>query len=150
MFTLPSNAKDEELRAGVHTWLNLVASRDIQAAQDFLDAGPKSLSVKEFITRVKQLTSGGQVSASERIDWDKNVDELALDGPIDMVCRWLPGPETTGEHLGFIGEGFIGEIMYSIPVDGIWTEYDAYFFIRDFEGRLSLQLRDVIHITDED
>jgi hypothetical protein len=147
MFTLPSNATDDELRAAVLTWFNLLASGNVAAAQDFLDTGPNSLPVTEFMARVEQLTAGGMVTTAERIEieWD-DVDDLPVfpDGsPIDTVCRWIPGPKTTDKH-----PGFIGDILATVPVNGAWSGIDASFFIRESEGRLSIQLRDVIRFED--
>ena len=139
MFTLPANATDDELREGVIRWFNLLACGDIKAAQEFLAIEPGSISVEEFVKRVKKLTSGGKITAAQAVEWEMDVEEFPIDGPIDIVSRWVPGPATTGKF-----PGFVGDIVHTIPVDGEWSDFDASFFIRSRDGGLSLQLRDIV------
>ena len=144
MFTLPPSATDDELRAAVSIWFDLVASGDVAAAEDFLNSGPESLPVMEFIARVQQFTAGGKVTPAEQIAIDReHVDDLSVDGDVGLVCWWIPGPKSTGKY-----PGFIGDVLCTIPVDGAWSDLDASFYIRELDGRLSLQLRNVIRFED--
>jgi hypothetical protein len=146
MFTLPSDATDDELRAAVMVWFGLIANDAIGKANAFLDSqGENSVTVERFVHRVAKLTDGGKITAVETINWEVDAEELPIDGPVDIVYRWIPGPATTGKH-----PGFIGEILHSIPVDGEWSDLDASFYIRDHDGSLSLTLRDVLRNSEDD
>ena len=146
MFTLPSDATDEQLRDGVNQWFTLVASGALAEAAEFLDDcdSPVALTVEDYVARVAELTSGGKPSIPAPIPRDVPPDELPTDGPIDIVCRWIPGAKATEEH-----PGFVADILHTIPVDGEWPEIDASFFVRLHNDRLSLQLRGVILYPDE-
>jgi len=145
MFTLPIDATDDDLRAGVTRWVTLVASGAFKEASEFLDSDSQyAMTVDYFIAMVADLTSGGMVSIPEPILLEFDSDELPLDGPCDIVCRWIPGCEATEKH-----PGFIADILYTIPVDGTWSDIDASFFVRRRDDYLTIQLRDVICLSDE-
>jgi hypothetical protein len=145
MFTLPAVAKDEDLRSAVAQWFTLVASGEHSAAQGFLNIqnSADEMSVRDFILRVSELTSGGKVTNPKPIigavgpDGHLDLDALAT-GPIDLVVRWIPSPENKEKY-----PGVIGEIYHTVPVNGEWSRLEAAFFVRSDDGLLSLQLRDV-------
>lgn len=144
MFTLPADATEDDLRAGVIQWFTLVALGNLKDASEFLDCDSHcAMTVDEFNTCVNDLTSGGKLSIPEPIPSD-DLDEIPIDGPSDIVCRWIPGPATTEKH-----PGFIAEILHTIPVDGAWSDIDASFFVRRRENQLSLQLRDIMRFSDD-
>jgi hypothetical protein len=144
MLTLPDNATDDDFRAAVFKWFRLVATGALDDAQEFLDTQHSTgvMKVQDFVARVAELTSGGVVTMPEPITHD-NLDELRGDGPIAIVCRWIPGAETTEKC-----PGFIADILHTIPVDGEWSDIDASFFVRAQNGAFVLQLRDVIRAND--
>ncbi len=145
MFTLPDDATDDDLRAGVIRWFTLVALGNIAEASEFLDRESQyAMTVDDFNSRVVDLTSGGKLSIPQPITSDADSDEFPIDGPSDIVCRWIPGPDTTERH-----PGFIADILHTIPVDGAWSDIDASFFVRRREDHLTLQLRDVMRLSDE-
>ena len=147
MFTLPKTATDDDLRDGVREWFRIVANESIADAELFLDSdSPDAMPVVQFIERVSELTDGGRMSAPPAIDeFPKNltVDDIPLDGPSDIVCRWIPGPNTTDKYLGFVAD-----ILHTIPVNGEWSKCDASFFVRSKNDCLSLQLRDIVILED--
>lgn len=141
MFTLPATASDDELRDAVNRWFTLVGSGALNEATDFLDyrESPPALSVEDFVSRVAEITSGGKPSIPSPIPREIPPDELPIDGPVDIVCRWIPGSKATEEN-----PGFVADILHTIPVDGQWSEIEASFFVQLCSDRLSLQLRDVV------
>lgn len=145
MFTLPLDATDDDLRGAVTAWFGLVASGAIDEAEEFLDTrdSAESMKVQDFLSRISELTSGGMVTMPETFLPDVPPDELPVDGPVDIVCRWIRGSQTTEKH-----PGFVADIVHTIPVDGEWSDVDASFFVRANDGVLSLQLRDVVRCAD--
>ncbi|MDX1945521.1 MAG: hypothetical protein SFU86_08930 [Pirellulaceae bacterium] len=147
MFALSANATDDDIREAVVKWFCIVASGATKEAEDFLDGNDSagSMSVWDFVSRASALTSGGMVSAPTPINLDSEWDDFPIDGPTDIVCRWMPGPKTTEKH-----PGFIADVLFTIPVNGQWSQIHASFFVRSNDGRLTLQLRDVIQLTEND
>ena len=97
MFTLPANATDDELRNAVIQWFTLAASESAQVANEFLDTRDSSdaMTVSDFISRVADRTSGGRPTIPEPMPCDVAPQQLPIDGPVDIVTRWIAGPETT-------------------------------------------------------
>jgi hypothetical protein len=144
MFTLPGDATDDDLCAGVIRWFTLVASGALADASEYLDGdSPDAMTVEGFIKQVAHLTAGGKVSIPEPFPSNADCEELPIDGPTDIVCHWIPGPDTTEKH-----PGFIADILYTVPVDGAWSEVDASFFVRRRDDQLTIQLRDVVRLAD--
>jgi hypothetical protein len=146
MFTLPEYANDDDLVEGVVGRFKLVASGATSEADEYLDfeGALNPLRVSEFIDRVALLTNGGRLHLPpEPTPSEEEGDSLSIDGPAPIVCRWIPGPDSTEKY-----PGFIADIIHAIPVDGQWSSLDASFFVRANAGRLLLQLRDVFRLED--
>lgn len=144
MYTLPDSATDDELRAAVIQWFTLVGSGAIAEASGYLDSDSQhAMTVEDFVARVTEFTSGGAVSVPKAILSDADSDEWPIDGPIDLVCRWIPGPETTGKY-----PGFVADILHTVPVDGTWSFIAASFFVRRRGKQFTIQLRDVVPQSD--
>ncbi len=145
MFVLPANASDDELRNAVRQWFLLVAESRLDDASAFLDLrdAKNCMTVEQFVSRVASMTNGGCVSPPLPIDTDFGLDiaDLPLDGPLELVYRSIQGAVTTATF-----PDCVAEVLYTIPVEGKWSDIDASFYVRESESGLSLELHDIIRL----
>jgi hypothetical protein len=134
---LPLDASEEAVLALVHQWVDALAARDYVGAATLLtQAGnerdwPPSL-VEETITRYE---APGWASPSRVTSPAAALQELPA-APRSEVTRWAQ-PRARPEVLG--------TVEYDLPINGVWSDLTAIFWLRRLPGGLALELYD-IHI----
>ena len=137
MVILAHDSSDEAIIALVQRWVNTLAAGDYVGAATLLtQAGnerdwPPSL-VEEVISRYE---AAGAPSPS-RVTSPATATRQLPAAPHAEVTRW-PRPRARPE--------VVGTVEYDLPVNGIWSDLTAIFWLRRLPTGLALELYD-IHI----
>jgi hypothetical protein len=138
MVILPLDASDEAILAIVHRWVDALAARDYVGATAVLTpAGnerdwPPSL-VEEVISAYE---APGGLSPSRVTSPTSAMQEPGGGAPRSEVTRW---PERRARRE------VVGTVEYDLPLNGIWSDLTAIFWLRRLADGLALELYD-IHI----
>ena len=131
---LPENASDEEILNVIRDWVELLAVDDFEAAYAMLHHEPNDQFTPEFLRM-----------------WISNYGwhDPMKDGSTYRVtsCKLAVGRETHYQSVNRYdpadANGFAGDAMFDLPLNGEWSDLTALFWILSREGSLVLQLDDV-------
>lgn len=131
---LPENASNEDILNVIQEWVELLAADNFGAACAMLQNSPDAPWTPDFLRR-----------------WISNYGwhDPMKDGSTYHVtsCQSAVGWET---HYQIVNQsnppnasGFTGDVMYTLPLNGEWSDLTALFSIFSREGFLVLQLDDI-------
>jgi hypothetical protein len=136
MITFPTNATDDEILAVVCRWVDLLADGDYDRAQSLLLAEgterewPPQL-VENLIGSYELPPRAGDNQESRVTSVDKaRVFDIE---PRPSVSRWNKSPRA----------GVLGDVHFDLPINGIWSDLTAIFFLRQVTGGMALELFDI-------
>ena len=130
MIVVPAPAKEADILKIVETWIELLAERNYEAACGLLMRGgdgqdwPPAL-VAEVLDGYAKLEGRGRVTpvAGARVSDYR---------PYQEVDWWE-------DEKG----AFAGDVHYSVPFEGVWSDVTAMFDIRRVPGGFALELDDI-------
>jgi hypothetical protein len=130
MIVVPAPAKDADILKVVETWIDLLAARQYKEAAGLLmhDAANQNWTP----ALLAEVLDGYQ--------------KLEGRGPVTPVA----GAETKGyepyRDVDFWEDekgSFAGDLHYSLPLGGVWSDVTALFNIRRVKGGYALELDDI-------
>jgi hypothetical protein len=136
MVILPPDATDANLLAVVRRWVDLLAAGEYPQAQSLLvrDGAerdwPPAL-VAELIASY-ELPPGASSGEASRVT-TVNTARVFDVQPRHAVSRW----QASGRP------GVVGDIHFDLPINGVWSDLTAIFWLRQVPGGLVLELFDI-------
>jgi len=127
MVILPSDADDETILALVRQWVNLVASDDIEAAQDLLKTEDVDRDWPPEL--IRELLVGYEPDHITPVE-EAQIGELV---PHHTVDRTEPQA----------GSAVAGVVEFDLPMNGAWSDLTAIFWIMRHPEGLVLELYDI-------
>lgn len=135
MIVLPPDAPDEAILAAVHQWVDALAGRDYVGASTLLtptgnerDWPPRL--VEEVISRYE--APGGSSPSRVTSPTSATLDPDVV--PRREVTRW-PQPRARLEVAG--------TVEYDLPINEVWSDLTAIFWLRRLPDGLALELYDI-------
>ena len=138
MIIVPLSASDKAILAVIHRWVDALAAQDYVGAAALLTPAdnerdwPPSL-VEEVISAYK---APGGPSLSRVTSPTSAMQEAGSAALHAEVTRW-PQPRARRDVVGMV--------EYNLPLNGVWSDLTAIFWLRSLPDGLALELYD-IHI----
>ena len=136
MITLPANASDNEILYVVRRWVDLLANGEFDEAQALLirDGAERDWPPELVAELIISYELPPAVDTGEKARVTKIGDARVADiHPHPFVARW----EKSGRP------GVIGDVHFDLPINGIWSDLTAIFFLRQVAEGLALELFDI-------
>jgi hypothetical protein len=143
VLVLPFKATDNELRAAVRAWLQLMAEERYGDAQQLLmqEKVDRHWSMEEIVSRIEELT-GGKISFPSEAAVKKEFDDVEfsfINDPVELVVRYFHLPGVSPD----VPTDAVAHITTDLPIDGTWSDTWVSFHVRSIAEGLALELLDV-------
>ncbi len=130
MIVIPAPARDDALFSVIETWVGLLADGNYRQACGLLWNDPDQPNwtaalLAEVFDGYAKLEGRGRVT--------RVADARVTDYAPDLEVDWWVGE--TGQ--------FAGDVHYSLPFDGVWSNVMAMFNICRVPGGFALELDDI-------
>ena len=134
MKVLPANASDETILNRVREWVNLLAADRVEEALALLSAEDAERDWPP--DRVREAIAG----------YELEPDVLSAVTPVETARAEDIQPSHTVDRWEHESRpGVVGDVAFDLPVNGVWSDLTALFWIKQVPEGLALELYD-IHI----
>jgi len=134
MVHLPRQASDEEILAILNAWIELLAQGEDEAAFQMFCYAPDTHWSPKLIRTV--ITNYGFIEPLKDGSSYQVTSLTQTQGqPFHEVDWWEPDSNTPARCVGIV--------LYTMPLNGIWSDVTADFTIIETDGELALELNDI-------
>ena len=136
MIIFPTNVSDGEILTTVGRWVDLLANGDYLQAQSLLmhDGAERNWPPESVAGLIGSYELPPAVHTGERSRVTPVAEARVADiQPRPSVSRW----DSSGRS------GVVGDVHFDLPINGVWSDLTAIFFLRQVPGGIALELFDV-------
>lgn len=136
MQVLPTNASDAMILDLVYQWVNLIATEQIEEAQALLSTQTAITQwTPELIQELIAAYEFPNHSASELPARITPIATARIDdiSPRHTIDRWQ-SPDASG---------IVGSVEFDLPINGVWSDLTALFWIKQYPEGIALELNDI-------
>jgi hypothetical protein len=136
MVTLPANASEADILAVVHRWVDLLAQGEYAQAQSLLrrDGAERQWPAEVVALSIASYGPPPTVDAGE----ESRVTPVSEARVADVQ------PRASVSRRGKSGRPeVVGDVPFDLPINGVWSDLTAIFFLRQIPGGIALKPFDI-------